>query len=59
MINYFKQWTAIRWIRLILGVFIVFQSIDNELWVLMIPALYLFLQAFFNFGCKGDSCSIK
>jgi len=47
-----------RWIRLALGVLLVFQAIDASLWVLGIPALYLFLQAFFNFGCKNDSCKL-
>ncbi|MDR0195065.1 MAG: hypothetical protein LBI73_08060 [Myroides sp.] len=58
MITYFKQWTVMRWIRLALGVLLVFQAIDASLWVLGIPALYLFLQAFFNFGCKNDSCKL-
>ncbi|AJA69751.1 hypothetical protein HX045_12055 [Myroides odoratimimus] len=57
IIAYFKKWTVMRWIRLGLGVLLLFQALDAELWILMIPVLYLFLQAFFNFGCKNDSCT--
>jgi hypothetical protein len=47
-----------RWVRLVLALFIIVQSIEAELWILLIPALYLLLQAFFNFGCKNDSCRL-
>jgi hypothetical protein len=58
VINYFKCWTPMRWVRLVLALLIIAQSIEAELWILLIPAVYLLLQAFFNFGCKNDSCRI-
>ncbi len=48
-----------RWVRLGLGALLLFQAIDAELWILTIPVAYLFLQAFFNFGCKNDQCKIN
>ncbi|MCC9043446.1 hypothetical protein LNQ81_12270 [Myroides sp. M-43] len=59
IITYFKKWSAIRWIRLALGILLLFQAIDAELWILSIPAAYLFLQTFFNFGCKNEQCKIR
>ena len=58
IIGDFKKWTPMRWVRLGLAVLLIFQAIDAQLWVLAIPAVYLLLQAFFNFGCKNDSCKI-
>ncbi|MDM1046221.1 hypothetical protein HX004_15465 [Myroides sp. 1354] len=54
--NYFKRWTPMRYIRLGLALLLLFQTIDSRVWVLGIPAAYLFIQAVFNFGCKNDSC---
>ncbi|MGL4584118.1 MAG: hypothetical protein ACRCVU_14195 [Flavobacterium sp.] len=59
MITYFKKWSMMRWVRLGLGALLLFQAIDAELWILTIPVAYLFLQAFFNFGCKNDQCKIN
>ncbi|MBB1139070.1 hypothetical protein [Myroides sp. WP-1] len=56
VINFFKTWTPIRYIRLGLALLLLFQTIDSKLWVLGIPAAYLFIQAVFNFGCKNNSC---
>ncbi|MGG5507301.1 MULTISPECIES: hypothetical protein [unclassified Myroides] len=53
---YFKKWTPMRYIRLGLALLLLFQTIDSRIWVLGIPAAYLFIQAVFNFGCKNDSC---
>ncbi|MFD0699684.1 hypothetical protein [Myroides pelagicus] len=58
MITYFKKWTAMRWIRVGLGILLLIQAYDAKLWILAIPAVYLFVQAFFNFGCKNDSCKL-
>ncbi|WP_010254915.1 hypothetical protein [Myroides injenensis] len=56
MIKYFKGWTPVRWIRLGLGVLLLIQSFYAQLWILAIPAIYLFLQAFLGFGCNNNSC---
>ncbi len=58
IIDYFKKWTPMRWVRLGLAILLLFQAVDAQLWVLAIPAAYLLLQAFFNFGCKNDSCKL-
>jgi len=56
LLTYFKRWTPIRYIRLGLAFLLLFQTIDSGIWILGIPAAYLLIQAFFNFGCTNDSC---
>ncbi|MBB1149535.1 MULTISPECIES: hypothetical protein [unclassified Myroides] len=58
VVNYFKKWTPMRYIRLALAILLTVQALDARLWVLLIPAAYLLIQAVFNFGCKNDSCRI-
>jgi len=43
-----------RFIRLGLAILLAMQAWDAQLWVLLIPAVYLLLQAVFNFGCKNN-----
>lgn len=54
LLNYFKLWTPMRFIRLGLAILLAMQAWDAQLWVLLIPAVYLLLQAVFNFGCKNN-----
>lgn len=54
LVNYFKGWTPMRYIRLGLAMLLAIQALDARLWVLLIPAVYLLLQAVFNFGCKNN-----
>ncbi|WP_413513178.1 hypothetical protein [Myroides odoratus] len=56
IIDYFKKWTPMRYIRLGLALLLLIQTFDSRIWILGIPAAYLFIQAVFNFECKNDSC---
>lgn len=58
LINYFRKWTPMRYIRLGLSVLLFVQAVDSKVWVLLIPVFYLLIQAVFNFGCKNDSCRV-
>lgn len=57
VVNYFKKWTPMRYIRLGLALLLLIQAVDARVWLLLIPAAYLFIQAVFNFGCK-NSCKM-
>jgi len=56
--RYFKKWTPVRYVRLGLAFLLLFQAIDARVWILLVPVVYLIIQAVFNFGCKNDSCRI-
>lgn len=58
VLQYFKKWTPLRYIRLVLAFFVFAQSITSEMWILIIPGLYLAVQALFNFGCNNASCKL-
>lgn len=48
-----KDWTFMRWLRLIMGAFIVFNSFSDKNYLFaIIGALFIF-QAFTNTGCAA------
>ena len=54
-----KNWTFIRWIRLLMGLLIIIQSILITDLFFGIAGLIFFLMALFNQGCcnLGNSCA--
>lgn len=59
ILEYFKSWTSIRYVRLGLGLAFLYEMLTRKIWVLGIAALFLLLQAFFNFGCGTSHCNIR
>lgn len=43
-----------RYIRLGLALLLLIQAVDARIWLLLIPAAYLMIQAVFNFGCQNN-----
>lgn len=52
-----SNWTFIRFIRLILGIFIIVQSVEIQNYWMVLPGILFSGMALFNIGCSG-SCSI-
>ena len=56
IIDYFKYWSAIRYVRLALGAYMVIQSYLLQEWLFMGLGGFLMLQSFTNTGCNGGQC---
>jgi hypothetical protein len=55
----FTQWNLVRWIRLIAGVFLLFQAIQLHDSIAGFISILLLFQAITNTGCCGvDGCSV-
>jgi len=54
-----SNWTFIRFIRLILGIFIIVQSVQIQNYWMIIPGIVFSVMALLNVGCCGNSCSIS
>ncbi len=53
------NWTFIRFIRLILGVFIIIQSVQTQQYLMIIPGVIFAAMAIFSVGCCGNNgCAI-
>lgn len=50
--------TFIRFIRLILGVFIIIQSVQTQNYWMILPGILFSAMALFNTSCCGASCSV-
>ena len=53
-----KGWTPLRWLYLILGIFIVIQSAWAQEWVGVLFGSYFAAMGLFAFGCAAGQCSI-
>lgn len=53
-----SNWTFIRLIRLILGIFIIIQSVQIQNYWMIILGIVFSVMALINVGCCGNSCSI-
>lgn len=54
----FSNWHAMRWIRLLIAVFLLQQAIQYQEVMLGFMALFFFIQAIFNMGCGPNGCAI-
>ena len=50
------EWTIMRWIRLLFGVFILIEAMVNRDWLLGIGWLFLAGMAVVNVGCNSGCC---
>ena len=53
-----SNWTIIRFIRLILGIFIIIQSIQSQNYLMVLPGIIFTALALFNAGCGSNGCSV-
>lgn len=54
-----KNWHAMRWIRLIVGLFLVQQAIQYHEIFLGFMAVFFLFQALFNTGCGLNGCDVS
>jgi hypothetical protein len=52
------NWSFIRFVRLILGIFIIIQSVQTQNYWMILPGILFSAMALFNTGCCGSSCSV-
>jgi hypothetical protein len=55
----FANWHTMRWIRLIIGLFLMQQAIQFHEILLGFMAIFFLFQAIFNTGCGLNDCSIS
>jgi len=55
----FTNWHIMRIVRLVLAIGISLHAYKSEESFFYFFALYFFLQAVFDFGCKTGNCEIK
>lgn len=54
----FTNWHLMRIIRLVFGVFLIFQGIETGQWFFYPFAGFFLFQAIFNQGCGVNGCEI-
>lgn len=55
MSNYLKKWDFMRFLRLILGIFIITQGMQTKEWLFVAAGGMFALMAILNIGCCGAS----
>lgn len=53
------NWHAMRWIRLIVGLFLIQQAIQYHEFMYVFMAAFFLFQAIFNTGCGLNGCFIS
>lgn len=56
MKNYLKNWNIIRFLRLIIGVFVVVQGIISKEWLFVFLGGLFALMPLMNVGCGASGC---
>ncbi len=52
----FTNWHLMRIIRLVFGIFLIFQAVETHQWLFFIFAAFFLFQALFNQGCGPNGC---
>jgi hypothetical protein len=55
----FTNWHAMRWIRLVIGLFFIQQAIQFHEFLFGVMAAFFLFQAVFNTGCGLNNCSVQ
>lgn len=56
----FSGWHFMRWLRLLVGGYAVWQSVEMSDWMLAAAGVLLLVMAVFNIGCCGaGGCTIQ
>jgi hypothetical protein len=53
------NWHAMRWIRLIIGLFLIQQAIQYQQLIFGFMAAFFLFQAIFNTGCALNGCEVS
>ena len=53
-----RHWHTMRIIRLLFGIFLIFQAIDTREWFFFLFAAFFLFQAFANQGCGINTCEL-
>lgn len=60
MRNYLRNWNFMRVLRLVLGIFIIVQGVQSQMWLFVFAGLMFSLMPLLNIGCCGTSgCAPK
>ena len=54
----FKNWHAMRFIRLAFALFLFVQAYKTQEWFLIAFGIFFLIQAIFNAGCGANGCQI-
>jgi hypothetical protein len=54
----FTNWHAMRWIRLVIGLFFIQQAIQFHEFLMAFVAVFFLFQAVFNTGCGLNGCQV-
>ena len=55
----FTNWHAMRWIRLVIGLFFTIQAFQYQEIFYGFIAVFFLLQAMFNTGCALNGCQVS
>lgn len=55
----FTNWHAMRWIRLVIGLFFIQQAIQFQHYLFGFVAVFFLFQAVFNTGCGLNRCKVS
>lgn len=54
-----NNWNFMRFLRIAMGIFLIFQAIETGQYVFFAFAAFFIFQAIFNLGCSGESCGVQ
>lgn len=54
----FSNWHIMRIVRLLFGIFLIFQAVETHQYVFFAFAAFFLFQALFNQGCSANGCEI-
>jgi hypothetical protein len=53
------NWHAMRWIRLVIGLFLIQQALQYQQLIFGFMAAFFLFQAIFNTGCGLNGCEVS
>ncbi|MFB0910461.1 hypothetical protein CXF59_00925 [Flavobacterium sp. ALD4] len=53
------NWHAMRWIRLVIGLFLIQQAVQYQQLIFGFMAAFFLFQAIFNTGCGLNGCEVS
>lgn len=53
------NWHSMRWIRLVIGLFLIQQAVQYQEWLFGFMAAFFLSQSIFNTGCSLNGCQVS
>lgn len=53
-----SNWHIMRIVRLLFGIFLIFQAVETHQYIFFAFAAFFLFQALFNQGCSANGCEI-